>query len=107
MLYHNELYQPVRKGQKLEAYVKQIREEDGKIDLVLQEPGYGKVLTLTDKILQKLQQNNGVLALSDKSPPEAIYATFGVSKKVYKQAIGSLYKQKLITIDDKAGIKLI
>ncbi|MCX7085255.1 MAG: S1-like domain-containing RNA-binding protein [Methylococcales bacterium] len=107
MLYHNELYQPVRKGQKLEAYVKQIREEDGKIDLVLQEPGYGKVLSLTDKILQKLQQNNGVLALSDKSPPEAIYATFGVSKKVYKQAIGSLYKQKLITIDDKAGIKLI
>ena len=107
MLYHNELYQPVRKGQKLDAYVKQIREEDGKIDLVLQEPGYGKVLTLTDKILQKLHQNDGVLMLSDKSPPEAIYATFGVSKKVYKQAIGSLYKQKLITIDDKAGIRLI
>ncbi len=107
ILYHNQLYQPVRKGQKLEAYVKQIREEDGKIDLVLQEPGYGKVLTFTDKILQKLQQNNGVLNLSDKSPPEAIYDMFGVSKKVYKQAIGSLYKQKLITIDDKIGIKLI
>ncbi len=106
MLYHNELYQPVRKGQTVEAYIKQIR-EDGKIDLVLQQPGYGKVLTLTDKILQKLEQNNGELNLSDKSPPEAIYATFGVSKKVYKQAIGSLYKQKLITIDDKVGIKLV
>ena len=106
MLYHNELYQPVRKGQKLDGYIKQIR-DDGKIDLVLQEPGYGKVVSLTDKILLKLKQNNGVLLLSDKSPPEAIYQTFGVSKKVFKQAIGSLYKQQLITIDDKEGIKLV
>jgi predicted RNA-binding protein (virulence factor B family) len=105
MLYHNELFQPVRKGQTIDGYIKQIR-EDGKIDLVLQEPGYGKVVSLTDKILNKLHQNNGVLNLSDKSPPEAIYAAFGVSKKVFKQAIGSLYKQKLITIDDKEGIKL-
>ncbi len=106
MLYHNELYQPVRKGQKLDGYIKQIR-DDGKIDLVLQEPGYGKVVSLTDKILLKLKQNNGVLLLSDKSPPEAIYAAFGVSKKVFKQAIGSLYKQQLISIDDKEGIKLV
>ncbi len=106
MLYHNELYQPVRKGQKLDGYIKQIR-DDGKIDLVLQEPGYGKVVSLTDKILLKLKLNNGVLLLSDKSPPEAIYAAFGVSKKVFKQAIGSLYKQQLITIDDKEGIKLV
>jgi predicted RNA-binding protein (virulence factor B family) len=44
--------------------------------------------------------------LSDKSPPEAIYATFGVSKKVFKQAIGALYKQQLITMD-KSAIKLV
>jgi len=29
-----------------------------------------------------------------------------VSKKVFKQAIGALYKQQLITID-KSGIKLV
>lgn len=105
MLYQNELFKPVRKGQKTYGYIKQIR-EDGKIDLILQEPGYGKVISLTDKILIKLNKNNGVLMLSDKSPPDAIYAAFGVSKKVFKQAIGALYKKQLISID-KNGIKLV
>lgn len=105
MLYENELFQPVRKGQKLDGYIKQIR-EDRKIDLSLHQPGYGKVVSLTDTIIAKLKANNGVLMLSDKSPPEAIYAAFGVSKKVFKQAIGALYKQQLITID-KTGIKLV
>ena len=105
MLYENELFRPVRKGQKMEGYIKQIR-EDHKIDLSLHQPGYGKVVSLTDSIIAKLKANNGVLMLSDKSPPEAIYAAFGVSKKVFKQAIGALYKQQLITID-KNGIKLV
>ena len=64
------------------------------------------MLSLTDNILIKLKENDDVLMLSDKSPPEAIYAAFGVSKKVFKQAIGALYKKKLITID-KNGIKLV
>lgn len=105
MLYPNELFQSVHKGQKLDGYIKQIR-EDHKIDLSLYRPGYGKVDGLTDKILAALQANQGFLALSDKSPPEAIYNTFGVSKKVYKQAIGALYKNKQILIE-KNGIKLI
>lgn len=105
MLYQNELYQPVKKGQKLDGYIKQVR-EDRKIDLSLHQPGYGKVVSLTDSIIAKLEANNGVLMLSDKSSPEAIYAAFGVSKKVFKQAIGALYKQQLITID-KSGIRLV
>jgi uncharacterized protein len=105
LLYQNELFQPLKRGQKLDGYIKQIR-EDGKIDLNLNQPGYGKVVSLTDDILNKLKANNGSLMLSDKSPPEAIYATFGVSKKVFKQAIGALYKKQLISID-KSGIKLV
>ena len=104
LLYQNELFQLLKRGQKLDGYIKQIR-DDGKIDLILYQPGYGKVVSLTDNILNKLKQNNGTLMLSDKSPPEAIYAAFGVSKKVFKQAIGALYKKELITID-KNGIKL-
>ncbi|MEI6707347.1 MAG: S1-like domain-containing RNA-binding protein [Methylococcales bacterium] len=104
MLYMNELFQPVKKGQKLTAYIKQIR-EDLKIDLSLQAAGYGKVISLTESILAKLKANEGELNLSDKSPPEAIYAAFGVSKKVFKQAIGALYKQELIDIE-KTGIRL-
>jgi len=101
LLYRNELFQPVKTGQKLEGYIKQIR-EDHKIDLTLHQPGYGKVVSLEDRILSALNDNNGVLMISDKSPPEIIYKTFGVSKKVYKQAIGALYKKKLICIDEGA-----
>ncbi|MEY3289850.1 MAG: hypothetical protein RLZZ419_2092 [Pseudomonadota bacterium] len=105
LLYQNELFQPLKRGQKLDGYIKQIR-EDGKIDLNLNQPGYSKVVSLTDNILNKLKENNGTLMLSDKSPPEAIYSAFGVSKKVFKQAIGALYKKELITID-KNGITLV
>jgi len=106
MLFQNELFQPVRKGQKLDGYIKHIR-EDLKIDLSLYEPGYGKVEALTDIILARLQAKGGALPLSDKSPAEAIYAEFGVSKKVFKQAIGALYKQQLISLDKFDGIKLV
>ncbi|MGZ8201138.1 MAG: CvfB family protein [Methylosarcina sp.] len=105
MLYHNELFKTVKKGQKMEGYIKQIR-DDKKIDLTLHQPGYGKVESLTDRILAELKEHNGILQLSDKSPPEAIYAAFGVSKKVFKQAIGALYKNKRILIDDN-DIRLI
>jgi uncharacterized protein len=105
MLYTNELFQSVSKGQKIDGFIRQIR-EDNKIDLTLHQPGYGKVDELTDKILARLKDNQGFLALSDKSPPEAIYGAFGVSKKVFKQAIGALYKKKLVLIE-KDGIKLI
>lgn len=98
LLYQNELFQPLTKGQKLEGYIKKIR-ADQKIDLSLHHPGYGKVVSLTDTILIKLKENEGELMLSDKSPPQAIYNEFGVSKKAFKQAIGALYKKKLITID--------
>lgn len=106
MLYQNELFQPVKKGQKFEGYIKQIR-DDLKIDVSLYEPGYGKVESLTDTILARLKAKGGSMRLSDKSPPEAIYAEFGVSKKVFKQAIGALYKQQLISLDKFDGIKLV
>jgi uncharacterized protein len=105
LLYQNELFQPLKLGQKLEGYIKKIR-TDQKIDLSLHDPGYGKVVSLTNTILVRLKENQGLLMLSDKSPPEAIYNEFGVSKKAFKQAIGALYKKKMITIDNYA-IKLI
>lgn len=105
LLYENELFQPVKKGQKINGYIKHIR-DDSRIDLSLQVPGYRKVTALTEIILEKLKANNGVLMISDKTAPEVIYHTFGVSKKVYKQAIGALYKQQLISIDKEHGIRL-
>jgi uncharacterized protein len=105
MLYSNEIFQTLTKGQRLTGYIKQIR-DDLKIDVSLQPQGYVKqVLPLTETILNELKAHNGELMLSDKSPPATIYARFGVSKKVFKQAIGALYKQELIDIE-KTGIRL-
>ncbi|WP_245612928.1 CvfB family protein [Rheinheimera texasensis] len=99
LLYKDQVFKQLRRGYQCKAYVNKLR-SDGKIDLLLDKPGYGKTLDLTGQILQKLNENDGVLMLSDKSSPEAIYALFGVSKKVYKQAIGALFKEGKINISD-------
>jgi predicted RNA-binding protein (virulence factor B family) len=98
ILYTNEVFQPLEQGQKTKAYVKKIR-EDNKIDLSLQPQGFGKVDSLTGKIMLALRTSGGKLSLSDKSPPEEIYAKFGCSKKAFKMAIGTLYKERKITIE--------
>ncbi|WP_097458646.1 CvfB family protein [Mangrovitalea sediminis] len=105
LLYHDDIFRPVRQGQRLTGYIKRLR-PDGKVELSLQQPGYAKVDSLTDKILRELQANGGYLPLSDKSPPEAIKARFHVSKNTFKQAIGGLYKQQRIRIE-KDGIHLV
>lgn len=97
LLYKDQVFKPLRRGYTCKAYVQKLR-TDGKLDLILDKPGYGKTLDLTGQILQKLQQQGGELPLSDKSSPEDIAAAFGVSKKVFKQAIGALFKQQQIEI---------
>lgn len=105
VLYKNEVFTTLRKGQKIDGFIKHIR-DDLRLDLTLQQIGYAKVMPLTDTVLQMLQENGGELAISDKSEPEQIYTVFGVSKKIFKQAIGSLYKQHKIEIG-KTKIRLI
>jgi predicted RNA-binding protein (virulence factor B family) len=106
LLYNDEIFQPLRKGQKLTATIKKIR-EDKKIDLSLQSltPIHTQTNELSQKILTQLIAEKGYLPLGDKSPPVAIYHAFAVSKKAFKQAIGALYKKQLITID-KYAIRL-
>jgi len=105
MLYTNELYQPVEPGQRLKGYIKKIR-DDNKIDVALGKPGYQRVEDETTKIMRLLEANNGYLPYNDKSSPEDIYTFFGMSKKAFKMATGSLYKQRLITLT-KAGIQMV
>ncbi|CAM5190627.1 hypothetical protein [Alishewanella longhuensis] len=78
--------------------------DDGKIDLRLVSTTHKQAQELTDKVLYKLTQNGGKLALTDKSSPEQIYDAFGVSKKAFKQAIGALYKEKKIVITEQGLI---
>jgi predicted RNA-binding protein (virulence factor B family) len=106
ILYRNELFQKLRKGQKTTGYIKKVR-EDNKIDLVLQIAKYAdKVDSVTEKILFKLKSQGGTMLITDKSPPDVIYSAFGVSKKVFKQSVGTLYKKRIISID-KNSISLV
>ncbi len=104
LLYANEVFQPIYKGQVIVGYIKKLR-EDQRLDVSLAPFGFAKVVSITDTILAKLSENNGFIALSDKSSPEDIYEVFGVSKKVFKQAIGILFKQRSIVIEPQ-GIRL-
>jgi len=105
MLYKNQIYQPLSPGQKISGYVNKVR-DDEKIDLLLEKPGYEKVDSISQKILDELKQNRGFMAVSDNTSPEMINSLFGISKKNFKKAIGSLYKKRLITFDSD-GIRLI
>lgn len=105
LLYDNELFQAVTPGERIMGYVKHIR-PDKKIDVTLQKQGYENVEPNAMKILERLKDNNGFLNLTDKSDPVIILAKLEMSKKLFKKAIGSLYKQRLIRID-KDGIYLV
>lgn len=105
LVYDNELFTPLHTGMRLTAYVKQVR-PDGKIDLTLQKSGYARVEDFSEVLLTHLRTHEGIVHLHDKSPAEAIYDAFGVSKKTFKKAVGDLYKKRLITISE-AGIKLV
>lgn len=99
LIYDNEVFQIIKIGQKMKGYIKAIR-EDEKIDVSLQTPGYAKIEGLAGVILEKIKDYDGILDLSDKSDPEEIYRVFGCSKKNYKKALGTLFKQGLIEIND-------
>lgn len=107
MIYDNEIFVPIQKGDRIKGYVKHIR-RDEKLDITLQKTGYDveAMDTLAKEIFEKLKASGGIIPLSDKSSAEEIAEIFGCSKKSYKKAIGSLYKAKLINITPKT-IELI
>ncbi|BEH00259.1 CvfB family protein [Bacteroides sedimenti] len=104
LLYEGEIFQQLHTGMTIKAYVKQVR-EDGKIDLMLQKPGFEKIDDFSVTLLSYIKKNGERISLNDKSPAEEIYDTFGVSKKTFKKAVGDLYKKRLIILE-KDGILL-
>jgi predicted RNA-binding protein (virulence factor B family) len=104
LLYHKDVFRQLEKGEQLTGYIKEVR-EDEKIDVSLTPLGYGKIEGVAATILESLRIHNGFLSIHDKSEPEEIYALFRCSKKTFKQAVGSLYKQKLIILEEK-GIRI-
>ncbi|MDN2662580.1 S1 RNA-binding domain-containing protein [Psychromonas sp. 14N.309.X.WAT.B.A12] len=100
VIFENDVFGDLGIGKKCKGYIRRIR-EDGKIDLSLTQTGYAKMDGLADRILLTLKQHDGFLPLSDKSSPEQIAKILKMSKGNFKKAIGQLYKQGHIVIEDK------
>ena len=105
LLYRNEVFEDLKPGDQKRGFIKKIR-EGNKIDLSLQVIGFKHILDLKESLMTDLQENNGSILLGDKSSPEDIYNRLKISKKAFKKAIGSLYKERLIIISDHE-IKLV
>ncbi|WP_175623135.1 CvfB family protein [Chryseobacterium schmidteae] len=101
LIYTSDVYKKLYPLSEEEGFIKDIR-EDGKIDVSLQPVGFENIDEFKQKILNKLEENFGLLHLSDKSSPEEIKDELQMSKKNFKKALGGLYKDKIVDIlEDK------
>lgn len=105
LLHQHEAIRSIKHGEKLQGFIQNIR-DDRKIDVCLHLKPSEKTDEITDLILYKLKANGGSLALHDKSDPKDIQKTFGISKGMFKKALGALYKQKKIKLEAD-GIRLL
>lgn len=105
LVYEGQIFKPITTGDRMKGYVDHVR-QDGKIDITLQPTGRQNITDFSEILLQYLKENQGHCDLGDKSPSELIVDRFKVSKKTYKKAIGDLYRQRLISINED-GITLL
>lgn len=106
LIFNSDVFRPLAEGDRLKAYVKNIR-PDGKIDLSLSPIGFrGRIGGDEELILNKLNAAGGYIPVTDKTAPEKIYALFGISKRAYKQAVGALYRKRLVSLDPH-GLRLL
>ncbi len=99
LIYKDEIYKEISVGDRLKGIVKKVR-PDNKLDISLNQIGYRNIEPNAQIILKELEDNSGFLALTDKSDPDQIKDMMQMSKKAFKKAIGSLYKQRIITIKE-------
>jgi predicted RNA-binding protein (virulence factor B family) len=106
LIFNQDLYKDISVGDKLKGIVKKVR-PGNKIDITLEKIGYRNIEPNAKSILELLENNEkGYLNLTDKSSPEVIKSTVQMSKKSFKKAVGTLYKQRRIRIEHD-GIYLI
>ena len=105
LVYASDIFKRIYIGDRLTGYIKFIRDDD-RIDVTLQKPGYEGIEPNARRILEVLKTNGGFLPLSDASQPEVIYKALEMSKKTFKKAVGALYRELQIRIEDD-GIHLV
>jgi len=99
LIFKDDIFQELQPGDKLKGWVKKTR-PDGKIDITLQRPGYRSIEPNAQDILNELGLKDGFLPLTDKSSPDEVQKTLQMSKKSFKKAVGTLFKQRLIEIKE-------
>ncbi len=105
IIYDNELFRAVKPGDRFTGFVHCIREEENRADIRFRPVGFDGVAAGKPAILDALEDAGGFLPLNSKSSVEEIQASFSFSKRVFKQLIGMLYKERKIVITDD-GIRL-
>ena len=106
LVYNDNLYAPEpRTGHRLRGSVVSVR-PDGRLDISLQRLGKGRFRDFADTLLEALEEADGFLPFTDRSDADAIADRFSVSKKTFKRAVGTLYRNRLITLHDE-GIRLV
>jgi len=105
LVFNDDIYKDISVGDRLKGIIKKVR-NDNKLDISLNQIGYRNIEPNAEHILFELQDNSGFLPLHDKSNPEDIKAQLQMSKKSFKKAIGTLYKERQITIEED-GIRLV
>lgn len=105
LIFNNDVFTPLNIGDTTTGYVKHIR-EDGKIDVTVRPFGMDAIESAKKSIMVNLRfAKDGFLELNDKSEAEHIKLKLGLSKKLFKKAVGGLYKDGKISISE-SGIKL-
>ena len=106
LVFRNEVFKLLRKGEPYVGYVKKVR-DDGKLDISLQPIGVvAGIDSSRETVLQKLTEAQGYLPYHDKSDPAELQRVFGLSKKAFKRAVGGLYRDKQIALEED-GIRLV
>ncbi len=106
MIYQTEVPGTLQVGASVDGYIRAIR-PDGKLDVALGRAGHRRIADNTEIVKGKLAATpDGRLPFHDNSLPEEIRDAFGLSKKAFKQAIGTLYRERRIVIEAD-GIRLV
>ncbi len=105
MVHASDIFSRVNRGETRDGYIKALR-ADHKLNVALSSPGYAKVDAIAQGVLTVLKRQGGFIPVTDKSRPEDIYTLFGISKKVFKQTLGALYKSRRIVLEE-GGIRLV
>ena len=104
MIYKNQIFREIKLGDKVEAYVSRIT-EDNRVDLSLQQKGFAQVKDSAEVLYDAIVEAGGTLSLTDNSSPEEIREVLNMSKKLFKRSLGVLMSHNRVVCTEN-GIKV-